>query len=271
VADVARHFASRWSDVAEDGDGEFPTSVAPGPAGDIDAQLVRTVPEKVYEFLPEGEFSILEAYLRAVRSAERLVYLENQFLWAPEVCALLADKLSNPPADAFRVVVLLPERANNGQDDTRGQLGALVEADKRGGGGRFLAATIRARGGGRDDRLYVHAKVGIVDDRWLTIGSANVNAHSFYNDSEVNVVTRDERLARDTRLRLWAEHLEREPAEVAGDPAAVVDDVWRPTAGEQLERVRRGAPMTHHLLELPGVSRRAARLRGPLDSLVVDG
>jgi phosphatidylserine/phosphatidylglycerophosphate/cardiolipin synthase-like enzyme len=270
VGDVARHFAARWREVADDG-AELAAPGEPGPAGEVEAQLVRTVPEKVYEFLPKGEFSIVEAYLRAVRSAKRLVYLENQFLWSPEVCAVLADKLSNPPADGFRVVVLLPERANNGQDDTRGQLGVLAEADGRGGGGRFVATTIRSRSGGRSERLYVHAKVGIVDDRWLTVGSANVNAHSFFNDSEVNVVTCDEALARDTRVRLWAEHLEREPAEVAGDPTAVVDDLWRPTATEQLERVRRGEPLTHHLLELPGISRRAARLRGPLDSLVVDG
>ncbi|MFL5782301.1 MAG: phospholipase D-like domain-containing protein, partial [Thermoleophilaceae bacterium] len=270
VADVARHFAARWHEVAE-GDGELPAPAEPAPAGDVEAQLVRTVPEKVYGFLPKGEFSIVEAYVRAVRSARRLVYLENQFLWSPEVCAVLADKLSHPPADEFRVVVLLPERANNGQDDTRGQLGVLLEADRRGGGGRFLATTIRSRSGDRAERLYVHAKVGIVDDRWLTVGSANINAHSFFNDTEVNVVTCDEALARDTRLRLWAEHLEREPGDVAGDPAAVVDDLWRPTATEQLERVSRGDPMTHHLLALPGVSRRAARLRGPLDSLVVDG
>jgi hypothetical protein len=33
----------------------------------------------------------------------------------------------------------------------------------------------------------------------------------------------------------------------------------------------RGEPATHRLIELPGVSRRTARLRGPLDALVVDG
>ena len=85
----------------------------------------------------------------------------------------------------------------------------LAEADD--GGGRFLAATIRSRSGGRDDPLYVHAKVGIVDDRWLTVGSANLNAHSLINDTEMNVVTDDAGLARDTRVRLWAEHLELDP------------------------------------------------------------
>ncbi len=105
--------------------------------------------------------------------------------------------------------------------------------------GRLLAATIRSRSGERDDRLYVHAKVGIVDDRWLTVGSANLNAHSLLNDTEMNVVTDDPGLARDTRLRLWAEHLELEPEVIAAEqPATVVDERWRPIAAEQLERLR---------------------------------
>ena len=63
----------------------------------------------------------------------------------------------------------------------------------------------------------MHAKIGIVDDAWLAIGSANLNEHSLFNDTEVDVVTCDPQLARATRLRLWAEHLERE--DVDGDPA----------------------------------------------------
>ena len=55
--------------------------------------------------------------------------------------------------------------------------------------------------------VYVHAKIGIVDDRWLTIGSANLNEHSLFNDTELNVLTCDPELARGTRLRLWSEHL----------------------------------------------------------------
>jgi phosphatidylserine/phosphatidylglycerophosphate/cardiolipin synthase-like enzyme len=117
----------------------------------------------------------------------------------------------------------------------------------------------------------VHAKVGIVDDTWLTIGSANLNEHSLFNDTEVNVVTCDPVLARQTRLRLWSEHLERPIDEVAGDPAGVVDGLWRPIAAEQLERRNRGERATHHLLELPGVSRRSMGLLGPVQGLVVDG
>ncbi|MFL5884995.1 MAG: phospholipase D-like domain-containing protein [Thermoleophilaceae bacterium] len=267
VADVADHFASRWREIA--GEDVAPSSPSPPPdAGSHEVQVVRTVPERVYRFVPRGDFRIVETYMRALRSAQHLVYLENQFLWAPEVVSILADKLRNPPSDDFRVVVMLPSKANNGQDDTRGQLAALVEADDD--AHRFLATTITALTGTTTDRIYVHAKVGIVDDRWLTVGSANLNAHSFFNDTEMNVVTCDRDLARRTRLRLWAEHLERDAGDIDRDPTAVIDELWRPVAKDQRERQEGGAPRTHRLLELPGLSRRSRRLLGPLDALVVD-
>lgn len=264
VRDVAAHFALRWEATAGEA---LPLPEEIGPAGDTTVQFTRTVPEGAYRVLPRGEFSVLEAYVRALRSARRLIYLENQFLWSPEIVQILETKLRRPPGDDFRVVVLLPHKANNGQDDTRGMLGRLVAADQ--GRGNFLAATIMSRSGERSGPLYVHAKIGIVDDEWLAIGSANLNEHSLFNDTEVDVVTCDAALARATRLRLWSEHLEQ--PHVDGDPATVVDTMWRPIAAEQLERRRAGAPLTHHLVELPGVSRRSRRLMGPLDALVVDG
>jgi phosphatidylserine/phosphatidylglycerophosphate/cardiolipin synthase-like enzyme len=266
VADVHAHFAARWEAVTGERLERTPPPKAAGPST---VQVVRTVAENMYDDFPRGDFRILESYMRALRSARRLVYLENQFLWAPEIVAVLADKLRCPPTDDFRLVVLLPARANNGQDDTRGQLAVLVEADD--GGDRLLAATIRSLSGERDDPLYVHAKVGIVDDRWLTVGSANLNAHSLFNDTEMNVVTDDAALARETRVRLWAEHLELDRATVAqSDPVAVVDERWRPIAAEQLERRAAGLPPTHRLLALPGVSRRSGRLLGPLTGLTDD-
>ena len=137
--------------------------------------------------------------MRCVRPG-RLIYLENQFLWSSEVVGVLADKLRNPPCDEFRIVVVLPSRPNSGADDTRGQLGVLVEADND--AHRFLACTLYAPRGADAEKVYVHAKIGIVDDHWLTLGSANLNEHSLFNDTEVNVVVNDEELASATRKRL---------------------------------------------------------------------
>ncbi|MGZ6705737.1 MAG: phospholipase D-like domain-containing protein [Solirubrobacteraceae bacterium] len=267
VADVAEHFRARWQEVAGHA---LPAPVPQPAAGDVRLQIVRTLCDGMYDFAPRGDFRILEAYVRALRSAQRLVYLENQFLWAPELVRILAAKLRDPPTPDFRVVVVLPAKANNGADDTRGQLGVLLDAD--GGAGRVLACTLYARdpAGTRVAPVYVHAKIGIVDDRWMTMGSANLNAHSLFNDGEVNVICQDERIVRDVRLRLWAEHLEAAVEDVAGDPATVIDRRWRPVAVRQRRRREAGEPLEHRLAELPGVSRRSMRVAGPVQGLLVD-
>jgi phosphatidylserine/phosphatidylglycerophosphate/cardiolipin synthase-like enzyme len=267
VADVADHFGMRWAETTGETLG---AAASPAPAGEHDVQLVQTIPEHIYRARPRGQFRILEAYVRALTSADRLIYLESQFLWSPELVDVLDAKLRRPPSDDFRLVVVLPSHPDSGGDESRGQVGQLIQADA--GAGRFLACTLYSREGGRRTPIYVHAKIGIVDDRWLTLGSANLNEHSLFNDTEVNVVTCDAALARATRERLWAEHLELPVESVAvRDVRELVDEVWRPIAEEQRGRRDRNEPLTHRLVELAGVSRRSNRLRGPLQGLVVDG
>jgi phosphatidylserine/phosphatidylglycerophosphate/cardiolipin synthase-like enzyme len=266
VADVAEHFRMRWLEVTGE---QLDRPETAAPSGDVELQIVRTVPEHIYKAEPRGDFSILESYLRALRSAQRLIYLENQFLWSPEITSILRDKLLRPPADDFRLLLVLPAKPVGGGDDTRGMLGELVEADA--GAGRLLACAIFARSGRLADPVYVHAKIGIVDDAWLTVGSANLNEHSLFNDTEMNVVTHNAALARQTRLRLWSEHLELPSEQIAGEPARVIDDYWRPISEEQLERRRAGQPLTHRLVLLPHVSKHSERLLGPLQGLLVDG
>jgi phosphatidylserine/phosphatidylglycerophosphate/cardiolipin synthase-like enzyme len=242
VRDVADHVALRWREVT----GEpldlacVESTQAPGT---VRAQFVRTVPNGVYRTLPRGDFRILEAYVRALRSAQRLIYLESQFLWSPELVQILEAKLREPPSDDFRIILLLPAKPNNGQDDTRGQLGRLVAADRD---QRLLACTLFQPD--RSHQVYVHAKMAIVDDRWLCVGSANLNEHSLFNDTEACVITTDEPLVRATRERLWDEHLD------GGD--------WRERAED---------PTYHRLSLLPHVSRRVGAFLGPLNGLLVDG
>ncbi len=246
VRDVAEHVAFRWQSVT----GE-PLELRPAPepiGGGVPAQFVRTVAEGMYDGLPHGDHRVLEAYVRALRSARRLVYIENQFLWSAGLVRILADKLRDPPSDEFRVVLLLPARPTNGADDTRGQLGVLVEADRY---DRMLACTLYQPG--RAQQVYVHAKIAVVDDRVLIVGSANLNEHSLMNDSEACLVVCDETVARETRLRLWREHLQRDDVSV---------DAWHERADDDAY---------DRLAYLPSVSRRSRRFLGPLQDLVIDG
>ena len=112
------------------------------------------------------------------------------------------------------------------------------------------------------------------DNRWipaLVHGELSRPMSRRLNDTKVNVVTCDPALARDTRLRLWAAHLERDIDEIAGDPSTVIDELWRPIAAEQRERRNRGEPLTHGLVELQATSHRSERLLGRLQALLVDG
>ena len=67
--------------------------------------------------------------------------------------------------------------------------------------------------------VYVHAKTCIVDDTWATIGSDNFNRRSWTHDSELSAVVLDTdgEFARELRLALAAEHLDRDPQDPMDD------------------------------------------------------
>jgi phosphatidylserine/phosphatidylglycerophosphate/cardiolipin synthase-like enzyme len=265
AADVAAHFRLRWEAVS----GESLPLVRPGEkAGTCDVQVIATIPQAIYPSVPRGVYRILEAYRRALSSAQHLIYIENQFLWSPEIVEVLRQKLLAPPEDDFRLLLLLPAKAATGTDDTCGQLGALLEADHD---SRLFASTIYSRVGSQSRAVYVHAKLAVVDDRWLTVGSANLNDHSLFNDTEVNLAVYDHEIARTTRERLWAEHLELPVARLSAHPTDIIEDLWKPQAEEQRKRMAAGEPITHRLATLPHASLRSERLRGPLQNLVLDG
>jgi phosphatidylserine/phosphatidylglycerophosphate/cardiolipin synthase-like enzyme len=266
VDDVAEHFRMRWHEVT--GRALEPVNNA-APAGNLELQIVRTVPERIYDAKPKGDFALLESYLRALKGAERFIYIENQFLWSPEIEAVLHQKICDPPHPDFRLLLLLPSKPNSGSDDTRGVLGHLIEADDD--AGRVLACTLYARSGNLADPIYIHAKLAIIDDNWLTLGSANLNEHSLFNDTEMNVVSHDPEFALKTRMRLWAEHLELPIAQIPRDPIQAIDELWKPISKEQLERRDRSQPLTHRLVRLPHLSRRSGRVLGPLTGILVDG
>ena len=66
--------------------------------------------------------------------------------------------------------------------------------------GFCLAAPAARRSWGYEE-IYVHSKTMVVDDRWATIGSANLIFTSFQGDTEMNVSFWDSEVARAFRVR----------------------------------------------------------------------
>jgi phosphatidylserine/phosphatidylglycerophosphate/cardiolipin synthase-like enzyme len=197
-------------------------------------QVLRTYPARVrrYPFAPHGERSIARAYLKAFARARCLVYLEDQYLWSRPVAGIIASALRDQPG--LRVIAVVPRFPDKDGRITRvppllGQH-EVMRACAAAGGDRFAVYDLENHQG---TPVYVHAKVVIVDDVWAMVGSDNLNRRSWSHDSELSIAvldaqrdTREPRdpaglgdgaraFARDLRLRLWREHLDRQPEDTA--------------------------------------------------------
>ena len=245
VADVEENFRQRWGAVT--GEKSLPReapTVQPG--WEVAAQVIRTVPRVTYRFAHEGEFGIAFAYVQAIARARRFIYIENQYLWLPEIVEALKEAMARND-ERFRIVVLLPARADMGKFDNDQQVAALRKA--AGDGLRFTAYCLFSGGpapglyGFGYRPVYVHSKVCIIDDEWYTVGSANLNARGLATDTEMNVQAIDPAGAKALRLALWGEHLGMDPSELDPlDPIDVIDRLWtsRALAVQQIVKRRRG-------------------------------
>ncbi|MGE3287414.1 MAG: phosphatase domain-containing protein [Pseudonocardia sp.] len=197
----------------------------PPASGTCTVQILRTYPARPHlAFAPGGERTIARAYAKALARAERLVYIEDQYLWAYDVAVLIAAALHRAPL--LQVVVVVPRFPDNEQpiylDAARLGHGEALAMVEEAGGGRVQILDIENEAG---VPVYVHSKVCIIDDVWTCIGSANLNLRSWTHDSELCAAILDEerdareptdpaglgdgarRFTRDLRMRLMAEHL----------------------------------------------------------------
>ena len=213
---------------------------------DVDVAVTRT--RAAYRELPELR-EIEALYLDMIAAARRFIYFENQYFTSPKVAAAIANRMEED--DPPEIVMVMPRKADGwleqkAMDAARVQLArAIGKVDRK---NRFRIY-VPVTQGGQD--IYVHAKVSIVDDRFLRVGSSNLNNRSLGLDSECDVVI-DAGLAanRDTppeiagiRTRLLAEHLDV-------DEQAFADALAR--HGSLIEAIEalRGSGKTLELLDL---------------------
>jgi phosphatidylserine/phosphatidylglycerophosphate/cardiolipin synthase-like enzyme len=157
----------------------------------------------------------------ALRAARKTIYLETQYFTAQSAGDVLAARLAEPDGPELIVVVTkesdgLVEQFAMGSN--RDRLFRRLKAADRHNRFRAYYANVPSPDGG-DNAIGIHSKLVIVDDRFLRIGSSNLNNRSMGVDSECDVAveaTHDgERAAvADLRARLLAEHLGVEVKEI---------------------------------------------------------
>jgi len=183
---------------------------------DVGVAIVRTRP--AHAGVPELRH-VEKLYLDAIRAAQHSLYLENQYLTSSAVCDALEQRLLGD--DAPEVVIVLPKTLSGWLEERT--MGALmtrvVERLRKADAHDRLRFYVPMLPDGA--ALTVHAKLMIVDDRLVRIGSANLSNRSMGLDSECDLAIEStpacDRSAeiRAFRNRLLAEHLGVAPADVA--------------------------------------------------------
>lgn len=197
-------------------------------------------------------------FVDLIGSARRFIYAESQYFASRVVAEAIAARLAEPDGPEF--VLVQPKSAEGWlKEEVMGAaraelMGLLSKADRY---GRFRIYTPVNEAG---EDIYVHAKVMIVDDRVLRVGSSNMNNRSMGLDSECDLVVdachsgNDEatRAIRAVREGLMAEHLGVSPSDLAIESAAgssLIDAVKRlrgpgrslaPFVPPEVGRIRRG-------------------------------
>ena len=155
-----------------------------------------------------------------IDAAERSIYIENQFLTAPRIAERIAARLRACPG--LEVLIVCPERHDSWLEAHIMRVGrsAFAKILREAGGDRALLMYPQIESDDSKKNTMVHAKVMIVDDRILRIGSANLNNRSMGTDSECDlvIVARDDDMRRAIirqRNRLLGDHCGVSPDKVA--------------------------------------------------------
>jgi phospholipase D1/2 len=216
------HARDRWKQASGEVLAPPPAGSDPWPDGlpvdmaDVAVAIARTIP--AYD--NQAEVREIEAlYLAAIAAARRSLYFESQYFASRAVAEAIARRLDEPDGPEF--VILNPESAEGWLEEeamgsARARLLAMLRRRDRFGRLRVYTPVTE-----REQPIYVHAKIMIVDDRLLRVGSSNLNNRSMGYDTECDLAletdddTHVAHVIRSFRARLLAEHLGTSPEQVS--------------------------------------------------------
>lgn len=227
--DIARVAEERWETAtgsrvrpieAQEGSGAalWPEDVEPQ-VQDGPLAIARTVPGM---FGRKRRHEAIQLTVDALSSGKRHIYVEAQYLASFRVGRILGKLLRQPDGPEILVVVT---------QSARGMLEHLLMATNRDRlirrlkrhdphGRLRVMYPVVPNSDGSECEILIHAKLIIIDDRFVRIGSSNLNNRSEGLDTECDVALEAENDAHrgaviGLRNRLIAEHLDADEAEVA--------------------------------------------------------
>jgi phospholipase D1/2 len=224
----------------------WPDGVAPD-FTDVDVGISRTQPR--YEEQVQVD-EVERLFLDMIDRAERTIYIENQYLTSVKIAERLAQRLRDKPQ--LEALIITPKRPDSWLEVHSMVMGRIrftriLEEAAR---GRVRLMYPEVSDGEQHAATMIHAKVMVIDDCVLRIGSANLNNRSMGTDTECDLTidaANDAERERIVHIRntLLGDHCGATADEVA---AELVDRSLLQVAGQlsrnghRLCRVEDGAP-----------------------------
>jgi phosphatidylserine/phosphatidylglycerophosphate/cardiolipin synthase-like enzyme/membrane protein DedA with SNARE-associated domain len=175
--------------------------------------IARTLPKtKTSQTIREIE----TMYLSEISRAEKFIYIENQYLSSQKIARALNRRMREAPE--LRVLIISSDKPRGFMEHKVMWSGRILFCGIAGeniNDGRFCVVYPVSKEGSRQETIHIHSKVMIVDDRFLHVGSSNLNNRSMGFDTECDLVIegRDENTClkiSSIRNNLIREHTGRE-------------------------------------------------------------
>jgi phospholipase D1/2 len=207
--------------LVRDAGDRWPDSVVPDLVN-ADVGIARTQPR--YDTQEEVR-EVERLFLDSIDAAERSIFIENQFLTCTKFAQRLAQRMRERPQ--LEALLIAPQHHQSwleARSMRNGRIRFRRVLEEAGVGDRVRIVYPHVEGPEGSTDTMVHSKVMIVDDRFLRIGSANLNNRSMGTDTECDLAVEaksdDERRAiLAIRDRLMADHC-GVPSEVAAGAVA---------------------------------------------------
>jgi phospholipase D1/2 len=170
---------------------------------------------------------IRRLFLDAINAAEHLIYIENQYFSSNALYKALVDRMMDSRRSQLEIVLVIAKDADAVVEQL--SIGIVQEkllrelqgiaAETGHAFGIYYPASVRSDG--MEKATYIHSKLFLVDDRFLSVGSANMNNRSMGLDTELNVSWEADYVDSDlgraicaARVDLLGEHVGRRDPEV---------------------------------------------------------
>lgn len=141
----------------------------------------------------DDAFQVERLYGEAIAAADQLIYIENQYFTSRAVVQALAERMTDTSRAKLQIVIVMPDGGHSKKEQfvlgKRQRLMLSLVMQIAGEHGHEVRV-VMSHNRGEDGSVvatYIHSKLMIVDDRFLTIGSANLMNRSMRVDHELNL------------------------------------------------------------------------------------